>query len=185
MPLLLPPGAPGADALQFWATQIEERLAALQGDGSGYKPGGDFRGALVTKAADQTGANYTAVPTYIAWDTEAYDTDAIHDTVTNNSRLTVPAGVTKVRLTGQVAVSNATASEWATLAIDKNGVTTAYAGHGSTKAVSSDASPRLNVRGPVVSVVPGDYFQLRLTIQTDASVDVLATYSWFAMEIIA
>lgn len=29
----------------------------------------------------------------ILWDTELYDTDAIHDTVTNKSRMTVPAGL--------------------------------------------------------------------------------------------
>lgn len=36
-----------------------------------------FRGCLVTKASDQTAANYTGTPS-VTWDSEAYDTDNIH-----------------------------------------------------------------------------------------------------------
>ena len=40
--------------------------------------------------------------TYIGLDGEVYDTSGIHDLVTNNSRLTVPTGVSRIRLTAQV-----------------------------------------------------------------------------------
>src|SRR5215471_5910415 len=42
--------------------------------------------ASATKSADQSIANGTW--TLISWDTETFDTDTIHDTVTNNDRLT-------------------------------------------------------------------------------------------------
>jgi hypothetical protein len=47
-------------------------------------------GCLVYKSAVQTvAAGNTDV---LTWNTETYDTDVIHDTVTNNSRLIVPTG---------------------------------------------------------------------------------------------
>jgi hypothetical protein len=47
-------------------------------------------GVGLTKSADQslTNATYTAV----TWDGEGWDTDTFHDNVTNNSRVTIPAG---------------------------------------------------------------------------------------------
>lgn len=46
--------------------------------------------AQVTRSAPQSIANNTN--SVVTWDTEAIDTDAIHSTVTNTSRLTVPSG---------------------------------------------------------------------------------------------
>lgn len=47
-------------------------------------------GALAGKTANQSIPN--GLLTVITWDSELYDTSAIHDNVTNNSRFTVPAG---------------------------------------------------------------------------------------------
>ncbi len=41
----------------------------------------------VTKSADQTITNSTS--TIITWDNEDYDTDSMHDNITNNSRITI------------------------------------------------------------------------------------------------
>lgn len=144
-----------------------------------------LRGALVTKLADQTGANYTSSPTYIAFDSESYDTDAIHDNVTNNSRLTVPSGVTKIRLKGQASLNNHTANKFTLLAIDKNGATTAYVGQAAITVFFDSAFPIVNASSPVITVTAGDYFQLRLLVETDTSVDVIKDQTWFAMEIVA
>jgi hypothetical protein len=48
--------------------------------------GGYTQGARVYNSASQAIASATT--TYIAWNSESYDTDGIHDTATNNSRLT-------------------------------------------------------------------------------------------------
>jgi len=143
-----------------------------------------FRGALVYKTADQLGANYTANPTYINFDGESYDTDSIHSTVTNTSRLTVPAGVSKVKLSGGIALNNVTANKYLFLAIDKNGATTAYPGQPVQGAILDALFPCLNVSSPVVAVTSGDYFELRLLVEADTSVDLMATDTWFSMEII-
>jgi hypothetical protein len=48
------------------------------------------RWARVRKSANQTITS--ATDTAVTWDTEDADTDAFHDTVTNNTRMTIPAG---------------------------------------------------------------------------------------------
>lgn len=143
---------------------------------------GSFRGALVTKAADQTAANYTAAPA-IAWDSESYDTDSIHDNVTNNTRLTVPSGVTRVRLQGQARVEASTVDVYHALYIPKNG-SLAYTGSTQIKVEAGSTIQVVNVTSPVLTVIAGDYFELWLEVETDTSVTVKASSSWFAMEII-
>ncbi|HEU4805003.1 MAG TPA: hypothetical protein VFS91_04225 [Nitrobacter sp.] len=141
------------------------------------------RGALVSKVADQTAANYTT-RTAIAWDSESYDTDSIHDTVTNNSRLTVPSGVSYVRLTGQVQILSITGGVFANLVMSKNGSGTFLGRPATLLTTDAVAVNWMNVNSPVLAVTAGDYFTLDLEIETDTSVTVSADVSWFAMEIL-
>lgn len=144
-----------------------------------YQP---FRGALVKKAADQTGANYTT-STAIAWDSEEYDTSSIHDTVTNNSRLTVPSGVAYVRLSAAVRVNNVNVDMWSQLIITKNGGG-AFVGIGQISTEVGVNTIYLTTTTAIVPVSAGDYFDVRLIVETDTSIDIVAAQSWFAMEII-
>jgi hypothetical protein len=175
-----------------------QRLAAgtsgkvLQTNGVGADPtwvtpsagGASFRGALVTKSADQNAVNLTSA-TLITWNTETYDTDSIHDTVTNTDRLTVPTGVTYVRLQCQVLLNNTASGSWAYLSVIKNGVTTSYVGEPITSFATPDATAiRLTAISAVIPVVAGDFFSARISVVNDTSVDIVATASWFAMEII-
>lgn len=144
-----------------------------------------FRGALVFDAANQSIPNTTI--TTLLFDTESYDTDAIHDTSTNTGRLTVPTGATKVRLTARVE-----------FAIDGTGIrkvifykngSTAFAGGGQNREVpiSSDPTTMLDVT-PVLTVTATDYFEVRVSQTSGSALDVLSTsqgqQSWFAMEVI-
>lgn len=52
--------------------------------------GGSFTGVAVTKSADQSIPN--ATQTILTWNGESWDTNSYHDNVTNNSRVTIPAG---------------------------------------------------------------------------------------------
>ena len=143
-----------------------------------------FRGALVHKAADQTGANYSST-TVIAWDSETngYDTDAIHDNSTNNSRLTVPSGVTRVRLQYAVIGESVAANADFYTGIRKNGSVSGlwYTG---TLSDTSSASPRNVGISPVLTVTSGDYFEVELLAVGDSSISIYSAYSFFAMEII-
>ena len=41
-----------------------------------------------------------------------------------------------------------------------------------------------SVSGPILTVIPGDYFELFLKVEADASITVQSEQSYFAMEII-
>jgi hypothetical protein len=147
-----------------------------------------FSGALVKKAADQTTANFTAAFTALTWDTETYDVGGWHDTGSNTSRLTVPSGVTHVKLTGCVGISSITGTASLYVAVFKNG--DAVAG---TRAINLPlVGPLVMANGdyqlPLVSgplaVSSGDYFELVVLIVGDSSVTVTAGQSFFAIEAI-
>lgn len=145
----------------------------------GAKPA--FRGALVKRTAMLNVAN--ATPTIVPFDAEVYDTDNIHDNVTSNSRLTVPAGVTKVRLSAHsdwTGSSSGARQIW----INKNGL--AFDGAPYVIQPASTAS-RQNIISPVINVVGGDYFEFLVYQDSTTPLDLggnSLSYVWFAMEIV-
>lgn len=143
--------------------------------------GAPFRGAMVKKAADQTGANYSA-GVAIAWDGEVYDTDSIHDNVTNNTRLTVPAGVSYVRVGCNLSLAAVTTDVVITLDILKNGVSS-FDGATGDKSSTGTTIPLLSLSSGPVPVSASDYFEARLTTG-DTSITVTAAASNFWLEII-
>jgi hypothetical protein len=188
-------GSAARGDLLFRGASGWQRLAAgtsgqfLKTLGAGADPawasggaGGSFRGALVTKAAQQSGANYSGVVA-IAWDSEVYDTDGIHDPVTNNTRLTVPSGVTKVRLQANVDLTSVTGSSDHVLLINKNGGV--FTGTARQRLNAGVTVPSHNICSAVVNVAAGDYFEVVL-FASDTSIDIRVAdgASWFAMEII-
>lgn len=161
-----------ATLTSFWANAIETT-------GSRASP----RGALVTLAADLTTQDYTGGATAVAFDEELYDTDAIHDNSTNNSRLTVPAGVTHVRLSGQVAFAAGTNDTWHYLWMYKNG-SSDWQGAPVTQQEVGRTTMNMNIISPILEVVAGDYFELFPRNETDTSVTLSDDQTWFAMEIV-
>jgi hypothetical protein len=143
-----------------------------------------LKGALVTKAADQTTADYTTL-TAITWDSESYDTDGFHESVTNPSRLTVPSGVTKVRLTGGVHITSITADMWARIVVTKNGAFANITGLPALLVESGQTIANINIASPPLTVATNDYFELTLQVETDTSITVEAGTSWFAIEAVA
>lgn len=162
------PDISGGDALKLLRVNAGE--TALE-----YAAPAAARGALVYNNPSTS----SGVP--IDFTSESYDTDAIHDNSTNPERLTVPSGVTLVRLTANVAFNGGTAL---TLYIEKNGGDT-YAGRAIVQHIDAvSQAGALNITSPILSVVGGDYFRL---IPTGATVpeNTTGTTTWFAMEIIA
>jgi len=119
--------------------------------------GGAFRGAYVYQSAGQVIPSITS--TAIAFDTELYDTDGIHDNITNNSRLTVPSGVTEVELILAYATTSLSASASMILQLKKNGV--ALVPDERLETNSSNTSANIGVRlvVPRLVVAAGDYFE--------------------------
>lgn len=108
--------------------------------------------------------------------TEVYDTDAFHDTTTNNPRITIPTGMGgKYRLTAQVPfAANATGQR--IVGFTKNGSGTYLARMRIDAAASGQTV--LNVSTDDLAVA-GDYYQMMVAhnvgsnLSTDTSADVL------------
>ena len=139
------------------------------------------RGAFVKRSAGQSIP--TAALTTMNWDAEEYDTDNIHDNVTNNSRLTVPAGITQVRVSGQVRwEGNATGERQ--FIIQKNGVN--VEGAGAHYIPAGTTSNRVfGATTPALSVVAGDYFTAVVFQSSGVAIEVqVSGETWFAMELL-
>lgn len=143
-----------------------------------------FRGALAKKAADQTGANYTSL-TVLTWDNEGtgcYDTDSIHDTSTNPGRMTVPSSSSYVRLDGNVRIDNKTAADWVQIIMHKNGAVAP--GLPNMFFEPGSAQVHWNFSSAPIPVSPGDFFEMKLQVESDTAIDINAALSWFGMQVI-
>tara|TARA_R110000772_G_scaffold268703_1_gene397729 strand:- start:853 stop:1680 length:828 start_codon:yes stop_codon:yes gene_type:complete len=145
-----------------------------------------FNGALVVTsvAVPITALARTNVP----WNTSIYDTDSWHDTVTNNSRITIPAGVTRARFSANIFTEAATtASSMWQIEVRKNGgILTAGGMSTSTLSVPALSGSSMNL-DLVRDVTPGDYYEITVlhtdsvshNVQNNPGGDYL---SWFAVE---
>lgn len=131
-----------------------------------------FRGCLVYKTADQTSI---ASGDAITFPATSYDTDSI---VTSSSVLTVPSGVSKIRLSAHLPGFTAV------IAIHKNGSGSALTPGGFRVAATTNAS---TVVSGVLPVSGGDTFTLKNTYGSGGS-GVYGTTggvaAWLCMEII-
>ena len=139
-----------------------------------------YRGALVHLSANQSIPTLT--DTNLAFDVEDEDTSSIHDNVTNNTRLTVPTGVTRVRLIANVEWAASTSGTYRSVAIIKNGVRI-YGLPLVRSALISGVTIRQNLTSYPISCTAGDYFELQV-YQNAGTLDVTSAYTWFGMEVI-
>ena len=140
----------------------------------------EFSGCMVKKSVDQTSANYTS-NTAIAWNAETYDLGGWHDNVTNNTRITVPSGVTRIQLQANVAIASMNADIFYKLEIQKNG-SASFEGATANAAEQGSTSTNVNICTPVLEVTAGDYFEAFLIIESDTSVTITAQQSSFAAQ---
>jgi len=140
--------------------------------------GGAFAGALVSSLGNQLIANGTW--TAIIFDAETYDTDDIHDNVTNNTRLTVPAAWNHVRLNaGNAWIANNTGER--IQRFRKNGA--GFLGETQNRIGASATSDR-GITSPIIPVVPGDFFEFEVWHSRGSAIDVIgpSNQTLFAMQ---
>jgi hypothetical protein len=116
-----------------------------------------YVGARVKRTSNQTGV-VTATWTSIAFDVEDNDSDAFHDTSTNNSRLTVPSGKAgRYDIVGHFAwESNATGLRYARVLLNGTTILTL-----DTQApVSGDVTTH-TVVVPNYDLIVGDYVEVQ------------------------
>lgn len=142
-----------------------------------WAPKSPLRGCL---AYSTTGLSFSATPTILAFDEESYDTNDIHDKVTNNSRLTVPAGVTKIKLSWFLGIQSRNTTTHVDFALLKNGASFMSKSEIATISAGGDH----NGMTAAITVAAADYFEVRLTSQAGTQQLWAGDRTYFAMEII-
>jgi len=141
-------------------------------------------GALVTKAADQTAADYsTGSGVVVPWTTEDHDDSTFHDNSTNNSRLTIPSGAVRCDLTANVHLTSVTAGVYTSIQFLKNGAAEFVGTAMTDSATAGVTSRQMNIKASDVPCTSGDYFEVLLFVQTDTSITVETNYSSFAVQL--
>lgn len=133
-----------------------------------------FKGALlaVNGTMNLPAATYTTVTTL---GTVVYDTDNFASV---SNRLTIPAGVSKVKLSATMI--GASQTEQFILIIIKNGQTTYTSAHDGDTG-GADGVVAIT---PVIPVVAGDYFQLQAYSTLARTTSATPETSWFAIEVV-
>lgn len=165
--LQAPSGSPADSAL----SDISLRL---------FGDGDSFRGASARLTANESIANNTT--TAIPWDSTVEDVGGFWSAL-NPTRLTVPTGVTRVRVTGNVNWEpNASGKRIAW--VDRNGAPFVGRPVVEQQAVGSAGSnTRQNLTAGPIAVTAGDYFELKVLQNSGASRSVLTgNDSWLTIE---
>lgn len=143
-----------------------------------------FMGVQVYLSGSTSAQNYSA-GIAIPFAAEAFDTDGFHDPVTNNARLTIPAGlgVRKVKVSATVRVSSITAGSDNYLSIRKNG-SDIYIGAPALHHENSAATATtISVTSGPIPVVAGDWFDCWFST-SDTSTGLEADRTTFSIEVL-
>ena len=139
-------------------------------------------GVLVYHSTSQSVPNNAA--TALAFDSESYDDNSYHDTATNNTRLTVQSGTTKVRLSGLLAWNSGFYGD-TYVVIRKNGSSAYFPGRTSFRTYSQTGGiANMPIASPILEVTAGDYFEL-YAWQNSSVAQIAAGTCYFAMERVA
>jgi hypothetical protein len=160
-----------ADAQTWFAIMAVDTIAQAS----------EVRAVQVTRAADQPVASSTM--TAVAWEAVEFD-DAGMWSAGNPTRLTVPAGVSKVRLSANLRFVTTSSVGYRYIRIIRNGVD--FPGRAEDlDTVPSNGDNALSVTTGIIPVQPGDYLELECWQNSGANLDVRAgEYTWFNMEVV-
>lgn len=126
------------------------------------------------------------IPGMIAWDTENVDTENGWASG-NPMRITVPAGVTKVRLRAGVTMSGSAVAGQLFCTFQKNtevGATAgSFDGDGFRQSATGFSNNTANIESRTLSVVAGDYFCVRVNSSGLGAI-IPQAGSYFEMEIV-
>jgi hypothetical protein len=146
---------------------------------SEFRQAAAFGAVLVKKAADQTGANYSAAAA-VAWDTETFDVTGWHDTGSATSRITIPSGVNYVRLSACISFASVTATSRAYAYFTKNVSGVVPGLPINSKYFPIATANYINIVSAPIAVVAGDYFEV--VVQCNSVTLAIEDFSWFAAE---
>jgi len=174
-------GVQGGNSTAF---TINEIAAALVGIVEAQTYDAPWRGATVELTSDATGLTF---PVTVSWDGTRRDTDGFWSPG-SPTRLTPPAGVTKVRLSASVALESGSTYDGFSINIRKNGSTQDGTGFDNIRyngSVDNFSNNVATLSSDVVDVTEGDYFELRLnTADTRYSEIQAVAWTWFTIEVV-
>lgn len=141
-----------------------------------------FRGALVRKTTNSTGLTF---PIFVAWEEAVYDTHSFW-TAGTPTRLTIPSGVSRIRLTGSITFEGLGAVGSVFAQVQKNG---AVQNPGSGFTFRQDAAGFTDnvvpIMTPVINVIPGDYFEISTQVSMSGQDQILFGYrTWLNLEVV-
>jgi hypothetical protein len=134
-----------------------------------------FKGALRSSSGSQTIGSNTWT-TLTGYDTIQYDTNNFCSVA---DRFTIPAGVTKVKLSASVIRNSAT--EQLLCRIIKNGSLDTFTTQVDIDSTGADNTLAIT---PVLSVTENDYFTLEAFADNGATIPLNATNNWFSIEVL-
>jgi hypothetical protein len=140
-----------------------------------------FRGAQIKFSADLTGWG-SAVFGTVTWSSAVFDTSSFFaggaPTV-----LTVPTGVSWVRVTAAVTITTTAAATQNYLKIQKNGADLSPS-ISIGGAITAAASIGINATTPPISVVATDTFRVQAYQNSGAGATLVAASSWLAIDVL-
>lgn len=141
-----------------------------------------FEGVLLRRTSDLAAVTW---PVVVPWQEAEYDTDSFWSAGAP-TRITIPAGVSKVRLFGQIAATAFAQAGSLHGLINKNGSSFEFSGEVSVRSGATGfGTNNVAVSTPVVPVEAGDYFELRANRANLASMtDVIVTRTFFGLEVV-
>lgn len=154
-------------ALQLYLDEIEVKINEIVAAGI-------FRGAITkfTSAFSKPIGSSN-----IDWDATEYDTDSFWD-IAQPARLTIPAGVTRVRLTaGMHDASSVTGQMIVSVLLND---TDFY----SRNEIDTSGGDSASVATPVIDVVEGDYFTLNSFVTNARTLDA-NTSNYLSVEVVS
>ena len=134
-----------------------------------------FSGALVSKVGNQLIP--TGVFTTLTWDAEQYDVGDWFAS-SGDTFFTVPSGVTRVQLAAGVAWNFGTGT-FRIVEFQKNGTVFPGAASDSSRTNINNLLDDHQIASPVIDVVPGDVFTIRVAQNTVGGLGVLASGKTF------
>jgi hypothetical protein len=146
-----------------------------------------FGGALVKKAADQTGANFS-VASKVPWDTVVFDTDSVFVNADDNFVIPAAWNGLYAQIGGTIGYTATTAGSDITLSVIKTPIGTGvrtldYDGAGWNGFDGLGIGSAIQAQTGPVLLTTGDKWDLQY-LNADTSTDITATRSHFWLKLL-
>ena len=166
----------GASVANGFAAGTHVALYARRKIGVAAPVQAGFRGAYVLKNTQQSIPN--GAWTTLTWQQVEYDSDSFWSSG-NSSRITIPAGINKVRISAQVMLASSVSQTQ--VIIYKNG-----SALNGPYMYSPGAGFLTQITSPIMNVAAGDYFEISYLQGSGAAVSTHANvgYNYVSMEVV-